>query len=145
VDAVSLQTCYLPPLTPESVAGLRAQIDSYGLGRVLEWGHPAGLEGGANRERRDDLLRIPPLARVLGCDLLRFVCGNQFYWAQGVRERRERLTPFLRELAAEAKTHGLRLAVENHADFNMVDLVAMVEVVGADTLGICFDTGNAVR
>lgn len=79
VDAVLLQTCYLPPLTPESVAGLRAQIDSYGLGRVLEWGHPAGLEGGANRERRDDLLRIPPLARVLGCDLLRFVCGNQFY------------------------------------------------------------------
>jgi sugar phosphate isomerase/epimerase len=27
----------------------------------------------------------------------------------------------------------------------MVDLAAMVEAVGADNLGICFDTGNAVR
>lgn len=145
VDAVSLQTCYLPLLTTESVAALRAQIDAHHLGRVLEWGHPAGLEGGANRERQEDLLRTLPHARALGCDLMRFVCGNQFYWAHGVRERRARLEPFLRELAAEAQTQGLMLAVENHADFNMVDLAAMVEAIGADNLGICFDTGNAAR
>lgn len=145
VDAVSLQSCYLPELTPQSCALLREQIDACGLGRVLEWGHSAGLEGGANPGKQVELLRLLPAARALGCALMRIVCGNQFYWVQPVRARRERLEPYLRELAAEARGQGLTLAVENHADFNLVDLVAMVEAVGADNLGICFDTGNAVR
>ncbi|MCB1489236.1 MAG: sugar phosphate isomerase/epimerase, partial [Bauldia sp.] len=40
---------------------------------------------------------------------------------------------------------GLTLAIENHADLAMADLAHLVRTVGADNLGICFDTGNAVR
>jgi len=37
---------------------------------------------------------------------------------------------------------GLRLAVENHTDFLARELVALVEEVGPEYLGVCFDSGN---
>jgi hypothetical protein len=39
---------------------------------------------------------------------------------------------------------GLRLALENHGDFLTRELVALVEEVGPDYLGVCLDTGNPV-
>ncbi len=145
VDAVSFQTAYLPELTPDGIAELRAQLDAHGLVRVLAWGHPSGLEGGANPDKTAALRRLFPHAQALGCSIVRLVCGNQFWWRQRVNERVPRLVPILKMLAQEAAEFGLILAVENHADFAMRDLVDMVESVGAENLGICFDTGNAVR
>jgi sugar phosphate isomerase/epimerase len=144
-EAVSFQTAYLPELTPAVIAELRAQLDSYGLDRVLAWGHPSGLEGGANPEKTEALRRLFPQAQALGCSIVRLVCGNQFWWTQPVDERVNRLVPMLKLLAEEAEGYGLTLAVENHADFAMRDLVGIVEAVGAENLGLCFDTGNAVR
>lgn len=145
VDAVSLQTVYLPDLAPEAIAPLRAGLASRGLGAVLAWGHPDGLQGGASPERVSALRRLLPAAAALGCATVRLVCGNQFTWALPKEERIARLVPILRDLAAEAAALGLTLAVENHADLAMRDLVGLVEAVGSDRLGICFDTGNAVR
>jgi 3-oxoisoapionate decarboxylase len=145
VDAVSFQTAYLPVLTPEVIAGLRDQLDRHGLARVLAWGHPSGLEGGENPEQIEALRRLFPQARALGCSIVRLVCGNQRWWTQPVDERVTRLVPMLKRLSQEASGFGLTLAVENHADFAMRDLVSIVEKVDVDNLGLCFDTGNAVR
>jgi sugar phosphate isomerase/epimerase len=85
------------------------------------------------------------VAKAVGCSLVRLVCGNHFTWKVPVGERTERLTPILRRFNDEAKELGLSLAVENHADFPMRDLVALVKSVGDPNIGICLDTGNAVR
>ena len=144
VEAVSLQTVYLGDLAPSRVASLRVDLDARALRPVLAWGHPDGLQGGANRERLDELRRLLPVAATLGCAIVRIVCGNQFTRVP-VADRIDRLAPDLRALAEDAAAFDMTLAVENHADLAMADLVALVETVGHERLGICFDTGNAVR
>jgi sugar phosphate isomerase/epimerase len=145
VAVVSLQTAYLPELTAPVLASLRQQLESLTLQPVLAWGHPDGLQGGTNPDRVDELRRLLPAATAIGCSIVRLVCGNQLTSETPAARRIERLTPILRELTGEAEALGLTLAIENHADFAMRDLVALVEAVGRSRLGICFDTGNAVR
>ena len=48
-------------------------------------------------------------------------------------------------MANAAAKHTLTLAIENHGDFAMRDLVELVERVDMKNLAICFDTMNAVR
>ena len=145
VSAVSLQTAYLPPLESKFLSALRRDLEQRGLAPVLAWGHPAGLDGGADKAKADELLRLLHPAKALGCSLVRLVCGNQFTATMPVAERIARLVPILKRAAEEAGDLGLTLAVENHADFRMRDLLDLIDRVGAGNLGICLDTGNAVR
>ena len=145
VEIVSLQTVYLEDLSVDGMRELRGQLAQRGLRSVLAWGHRSGLESGLSPARLDDATACLDYSVALGAPLMRIVCGDQFSWAQPAAERRERLTPMLKVLAARAAELGLDLAVENHADFAMGDLVGLVEAAGAPNLGICLDLGNAVR
>jgi len=143
VESLSLQTCYLPALTDSVIDDLRAQLGN--IRPVLTWGHPDGLQGGKNTQAAADLIALFPKAKALGCALVRFVAGNHFFYHIDPQERIQRLVPMIRGIAQEAANQGLDLALENHADFQMRDLLTLIEQVGAPNLGICLDTGNAVR
>src|SRR5262249_51746020 len=145
VTEVALQTVYLPELSGALLNELRATLRALRLRPVLSWGHPDGLNGGKLPERVESLHKAMRAAHALGSPLVRLVCGNQFTFLEPASDRISRLVPILRSVADEASSMGLTLAVENHADFTMVDLVRLVEAVGGERLGICFDTGNAVR
>ena len=145
VEIVSLQTVYLEDLSIDGMRQLREQLDRRGLRSVLAWGHRSGLESGTSPERFDEAKACLDFTATLGASLMRVVCGDQFAWSVSAPDRHERLTPLLQALAARAADLGLELAVENHADFTMRDLVTLVEAVGAPNLGICLDLGNAVR
>jgi len=145
VEIVSLQTRYLEDLSIEAMNSLREQLEYRGLRAVLAWGHRSGLESGTNPGRFDEAMACLNYAAALGAPLMRVVCGDQFAWSLPAMERRERLAPLLRALAVRAGELGLALAVENHADFAMVDLVALIDVAGAPNLGICLDLGNTIR
>ena len=43
-----------------------------------------------------------------------------------------------------AKKHGVRLAVENHKDWLIPDLLAIIQKISSKYLGICVDTGNSI-
>ena len=146
VGAVSLQTIYVPEL--ETAEGRRWLTDRFASSCVvpyLAWGHPDGLRGGTDPARFEALRHLLPVARDIGCHTLRLVCGNQFTRAIALEIRVENLVPQLQVLTDEAQALGLTLAIENHADLAMADLVSLVRKVDAPNLGICFDTGNAVR
>lgn len=159
VDAVSLQTIYMtefasvvtssPAITEagekDPVTTLRDRLDAHGWGRVICWGHPAGLEGGTRPDKVEEMRRWMDISRALGCDIMRFVGGYHYLWKIPAAERRARLTPIIAALAEDAARLNLTLAMENHADFAMRDIVGIVRDVGAPNLGICLDTGNAVR
>lgn len=142
-EVVSLQTCYLGALTAARIAELRPALG--GMQPILAWGHPDGLQGGASAHAAADLLALLPLARALGCEIVRFVAGNHFTFTQDVDERIRQLAPIVGRAAAAAADHGLTLALENHADFVMRDLLHLIEQVDAPNLGICLDSGNAIR
>jgi sugar phosphate isomerase/epimerase len=40
--------------------------------------------------------------------------------------------------------HGVRLAVENHKDWRVEELIALLTKLGSDHVGVCLDTGNSV-
>ena len=145
VDAVSLQTIHLPSLEPDAMTALRKQFRELSLRPVLAWGHRPGLEHGANPAKVADLRRTLAAAKALGCSLVRFVAGSQHSFKVSADQRIASLIPILRDITDTAREHGVTLAIENHVDFAMADLVKLVEEVDAGNLGICFDMVNAVR
>ncbi len=42
------------------------------------------------------------------------------------------------------KKHELKLAVENHKDWLVPELVAMLKRIGSEHVGVCIDTGNSI-
>ena len=93
----------------------------------------------------EDLRNVLLAAKPLGSSLVRLTAGDLTYYKVPAEKRIEVLTPALKKVAALASEHGLMLAIENHGDFTMKDLVALVERVNMTNFGICFDGMNAVR
>lgn len=145
VDAVSLQTVYLPPLDADGAEVLRQMLADAHLMPTLAWGHRSGLEGGANPAKVAAAMDAVHLADALGCSVLRIVCGEPALFHTPSEPRVRRLSPIVREIAQEAARCDLTIAVENHADLRVADVVHIVEAAGEPNVGLCFDTVNAVR
>jgi 3-oxoisoapionate decarboxylase len=142
LDTVSLQTIHVDA---EEMGTVAATAESRNLDLVLAWGHRSGLEGGTNPARLADAERWLLEAAKAGAPILRVVCGDQSWWRTDVSLRLEHLAPMLDRLAHRAAELGVALAIENHADLTIEDIVTLIERVGAPDIGICFDLGNAVR
>lgn len=145
VQAVSLQTVYLDSLHRSEVERLRAVLDGHGLAGILAWGHPSGLADGVDQNARRSLIDVLQLAEAMGNPILRIVCGDTSSWSVPASERIARLAPILADVARRADAAGLTLAIENHNDFTMQQLLRLIDEVGANNLAVCFDTGNAAR
>jgi sugar phosphate isomerase/epimerase len=57
----------------------------------------------------------------------------------------EILARWFREAAEIASKHGIRLAVENHIDYNSDEILWLIEQVGSEYFGINLDTANFLR
>src|SRR5437899_6732902 len=73
VDGVSVESCFIPSLDAGYLAQVRALLDEYGLERVFAWGHPDGLEGGANQSTYHEMIRGFESARQIGAKVMRVV------------------------------------------------------------------------
>jgi sugar phosphate isomerase/epimerase len=146
VNGVSLETCYFPSLDQDVLVRLRTVLDAAGLKRVLAWGHPEGLQMGRSPNRITELQLHFESARKLGATVMRVVAGNPSYRGQEEPSRQiERLAPILKKICEQASESGLRLAIENHADFTSHELLDLIERVGHKRLFVTFDTANALR
>ncbi len=145
VDAVSLQTVYLPPLDLDGAKALGQKLADSHLTPTLAWGHRSGLEGGLNPAKVRAAMESIQMARAMGCDTLRIVCGEPAMFHTPAEPRRVRLTPIVREIAQEAARYQLTIAVENHADFKVADVVGLIEDAGEPNVGLCFDNVNSIR
>lgn len=145
VSSVSLQTLYLGAMEPAAMRRLRSELDERGLTAVLAWGHRCGLDSGRNPVRVEQAMACLDAAAAVGARLMRIVCGDQFAFSSAAGERIRRLAPLVDRVARRAADLGIGLAIENHADFVMADLVELVETIAAPNLGICLDLGNALR
>jgi sugar phosphate isomerase/epimerase len=145
VDGVSLESCFFPSVQPSYLAGIRTMLDSYGLDRVYAWGHPDGLEGGTNEDAYNDMIRSFDHAQAIGAKVLRVVGSSLRFRNQPHGPQLERLTRMFRKAVRIAEEYGIRMAVENHIDFNGQEVLALLRAVDSPFLGINFDTGNFVR
>jgi len=145
VDGVSLESCFFPSVEPSYLAGIGAMLDSYGLDRVYAWGHPDGLEGGTNEAAYDEMLNSLKHAQAIGATVMRVVGSSLRFRNQPHAPQLERLTRMFRKAVRVAEAYGIRMAIENHIDFNGLEMLSLLRSVDSPFLGINFDTGNFVR
>ena len=101
---------------------------------------------------KDDSTRFEALARAareIGALCLRTVClGGRRYevfsspeqWKQFVGEAKERL----RRALKLAEKYRVPLAVENHKDWTLEEMVTLLKEFGSEYLGACVDFGNNI-
>jgi len=150
-DVIFLETCYLPD--PESIgpdllaeAGPRLQVG-------FSWGHPwpsgryHGLDGGRSPGAELELGRWIEAAARLAHRVLRITAGSPASRGDEPAEALvERLIGPIRRAADHAADRGLRLALENHGDLRVRDLLAILDTVGRPAaLGVCLDNVNLIR
>jgi sugar phosphate isomerase/epimerase len=145
VDGVSLESCFIPSLDARYLAEVRDLLDEYNLDRVFAWGHPDGLEGGANQAAYREMIRSLESARNIGAKVMRVVASSLRFRNQPHLPQIERLTRMFREAVKGAEEYGIRMAVENHIDFTAAEMLRLLTEVDSPWLGINFDTGNFLR
>lgn len=145
VDGVSLESCFFPRFDSSYLADIKKILDGYGFDRVYAWGHPDGLEGGLNERAYEDMVASIERARAIGADVMRVVGSSLMFRNQPHQPQLERLTRMFSDAVKVAEKSGVRLAVENHIDFNSDEMLSLITAVDSPFLGINFDTGNFVR
>jgi len=83
------------------------------------------------------------VARAIGARSLRAFIGNPA--TRPVTPHAESALAVLRKVRSRIVDSGLRLAIENHGDFEARELKAFLEAAGTDIVGCCLDTGNPIH
>ena len=124
----------------------------FGMGSLFRW-HPMAEKGrtllgeaGYDISVSDAEVVIHHLnaAKRLGSPLLRCVGGNLFTRDEGhdMAQLADDTVAILREACKAAEDLGLKIAMENHADFTVRELAAIHARVGSPAFGFTLDTGN---
>ncbi|MCW5981062.1 MAG: sugar phosphate isomerase/epimerase [Bryobacteraceae bacterium] len=145
VDGVSLESCFFPSADPGYLRNLKGMLDDLAMDRVYAWGHPDGLEGGANTEAYRDMLESLPRAAAIGASIMRVVGSSLRFRHLPHAPQLDRLAGLFRDAVRAAQDHGIRLAVENHIDFTASEILQLLDDVDSPWLGLNFDTGNFLR
>ncbi len=144
-DGVSLESCFFPEFGAAYLGRLKKKLDDYGFDRVYAWGHPDGLEAGANPQAKDDMIGHIEYAAAIGAPVMRVVGSSLRFRFEPHDAQLKILAQWFREAAAVAEKKGIRLAVENHIDYNSDEILWLIEQVGSEYFGINLDTGNFLR
>lgn len=145
VDGVSLESCFIPRFDSAYLSGIRGMLDEYGMDRVFAWGHPDGLEGGKNEKMFDEMVESIEYAGAIGAKVMRVVGSSLQFRFEEHGPQIERLSRMFSEAVKTAEKYGIKLADENHLDFNSDEMLMLIKNVGSPYFGINFDSGNFVR
>ncbi len=83
------------------------------------------------------------IAKAVGANCTRVFMGGSTE-RQGFESHVDSTLKVLRAVRAEAVDLGIRIAIENHGDFQAWELKELIETAGKEYVGACLDPGNAV-
>ena len=144
-DGVSLESCFFPEFGAKYLSGLRRKLDDFGFDRVYAWGHPDGLEAGGSLKAKGEMIAHIDHAKQIGASVMRVVGSSLRFRFAPHEPQLQILARWFREAAEIASKHGIRLAVENHIDYNSDEILWLIEQVGSEYFGINLDTANFLR
>lgn len=145
VDGVSLESCFIPRFDHDYLSSIKGILDEYELDRVFAWGHPDGLEGGKNKKMYDEMIKCIEYASEVGAKVMRVVGSSLMFRFEPHEPQIERLSKMFSDAVKVAQKYNIKLAVENHIDFNSDEMLRIIQNVNSPYLGINFDSGNFVR
>jgi sugar phosphate isomerase/epimerase len=144
-EGITLESCFVPQFDAGYLSELKGLMDEHKFDRVWGWGHPDGLEGGRNRKAYDEMIENLEYAEAVGAEVMKVVGASLMFRFEPHAPMLEQLTRMFSDAAAVAKGHGIKLAVENHIDFNPEEMLSLITNVNSPYLGMNFDTGNFLR
>jgi 3-oxoisoapionate decarboxylase len=144
-DGVSLESCFFPEFGRDYLTGLRGQLDRLEFDRVYAWGHPDGLEGGGSEKAKREMFEHIEHARLIGASVMRVVGSSLMFRFQPHEPQLKILAEWFKQATDVAAGHGIKLAVENHIDYNSDEILWLIDQVGSEFFGINLDTANFLR
>jgi sugar phosphate isomerase/epimerase len=145
LDLITLQTAYLDLSDEQTLAEIKRWKSEKENYLAFTWGHPNGFDGGKNLDAFKSATQWLERSAEFELEQMRIVFGNHFNFDEAPRIRMERLGAHLELLVQRARQLGVRLSVENHADFNVPVLLEMINGIDDQFLGLCLDLGNSFR
>jgi sugar phosphate isomerase/epimerase len=132
-QGVQIDITHLTSYEPAYLAEIRAAAESRGL----------YIEYGSTLVESERTARELTVASQLGASLMRTYMGfSRFERTTHVGEETTKAVEVLRALAPKAADLGLRIALENHCDATVDEMLSVINRVGSPTIGICADLGN---
>ena len=145
VDGVSLESCFFPSFDASYLSEVKGMLDECNFDRVYAWGHPDGLEGGNNEAAYDDMVDHIEYANAIGAKVMR-VCGSSLMFRfEDHGPQIQKLTRMFTNAMKVADKYGIKIADENHIDYNADEMLELIHNVNHPNFGINFDTGNFMR
>ena len=145
IDLITLQTAYLDLSDTQTLAEIKRWVSEKENYLAFTWGHPNGFDGGKKLEAFKSATEWLERSADFELEQMRIVFGNHFNFDEAPRIRMERIGEHLEVLVKRARQLGVRLSVENHADFNVPVLLEMINGIDDQYLGLCLDLGNSYR
>jgi sugar phosphate isomerase/epimerase len=145
VDGVSLESCFFPEFSADYLAQVKGWLDEAQFDRVYAWGHPDGLEGGKNEKEFDAMLQHIHHAKAIGAEVMRVVGSSLMFRFEPHQPQLEKLAAMFKTAVKEAESNGIKLAIENHIDYNADEILWLINEVGSKNFGVNFDSGNFLR
>lgn len=123
------------------LSGLRRKAESLGL----------YFELGTGGTDPDHLKSILEAAHVLGSPAVRTFYSTISRFAtdrpttkEAMRARLSAAAAQVRKVVPICEKYEIPLAFENHQDLTTEELLTLLELIGSEWVGICFDTGNSL-
>ena len=145
VDGVSLESCFFPRFDASYLSEVKGMLDEYNFDRVYAWGHPDGLEGGKNEAAYDEMVDHIEYANAIGAKVMRVVGSSLMFRFEDHGPQIEKLSRMFTNAMKFADKYGIKLADENHIDYNADEMLELIHNVNHPNFGINFDTGNFMR
>jgi sugar phosphate isomerase/epimerase len=145
VDGVSLESCFFPSFASDYLGEVKGWLDAYGFDRVYAWGHPDGLEGGKNEKEFEAMLQHIEHAKAIGAEVMRVVGSSLVFRFEPHEPQLEKLAALFKEAVKVGESHHIKLAIENHIDYNSEEILWLLKEVDSPYFGVNFDSGNFLR
>ncbi len=145
VDGVSLESCFFPRFDDSYLSEVKGMLDENDFDRVYAWGHPDGLEGGKNEAAYDEMVDHIEYANAIGAKVMRVVGSSLMFRFEDHGPQIEKLSRMFTNAMKIADKYGIKLADENHIDYNADEMLELIHNVNHPNFGINFDTGNFMR
>lgn len=145
VDGVSLESCFVPRFDQGYLSEIKGMLDEFNFDRVYAWGHPDGLKGGKNEAAYDEMVEHIEYANAIGAKVMRVVGSSLMFRFEDHGPQIEKLSRMFTNAMKFADNFGIKMADENHIDYNADEMLELIHNVNHPNFGINFDTGNFLR
>lgn len=101
------------------------------------------IEYGSTGISEDHTLKELEITRKLGANLMRTFMGfDRYIKGTDVSKEISYAVKILKEVEVKAKEYDIKIAIENHCDATVDEIISLMEQVHSPYIGMCVDLGN---